>query len=386
MKTASVPVSRAISIPPLGSIDWVLTGTVGGLVGFGLLMLLSASSLMADATYGNALHFPSRQLAGVALGALLGGIVLVLPWPTLRRLSWPAYLVCLLGLVLVLTPLGNEANGASRWIGIGGVHVQPSEFAKVAVVMILANYLDANAGRLGDFVGVVFPAIGLVVPVILLLLFEPDFGSAVITAGAAGVCLFLAGLRWRWLGMLGSLAALATSALVLVEPYRLRRLVSFLDPYADPEGAGYQVVQAWIALASGGMSGEGLAAGVSQRGFLPEAHTDFIAAVVAEELGAIGWCVLVVAYAVLIFRGTTVAAKSKDVFGTVMAGGLTGLLAMNVLINLGVVVGWLPAKGLVLPFMSYGVSAVAAHLLCIALLVRTAVEARSPTPPATGAS
>lgn len=353
--------------------DWILLAVVVGLIGFGLLMLASASSYVADDTYGNALHFPARQLAGLAGGAVVGGALVFAPWYRVRRMGWPAYALALFGLVLVLTPLGVEANGAARWIGMGGVNIQPSEFAKIALILLLASYLDANSGRLRDVVGVVVPTLWLVLPMLVLLLFEPDFGSTVIMACLTGLLLILAGLRWRWVALLGALGSFAGGMLVAIEPYRWRRLTSFLNPYADPEGAGYQVVQAWIAMAMGGLRGEGMATGVAQRGFLPEAHTDFIAAVVTEELGAAGWLLLIICYGLLLWRGTVIATRAPDLFGSLLAGGITGLFGMQIFINLGVVAGWMPAKGLVLPFMSYGASAVAAHAICIALLLRVAL-------------
>jgi cell division protein FtsW len=369
---------RARLLPAPGHLDWVVVGVVAVLCGFGLLMLASASSYLADDTYGNAFHFPARQAAGLALGVTVGVALMAASWRQVRRLAWPIYGLSIVGLLLVFSPLGYEANGAARWISLGGLNLQPSEFAKIAVILIMAHYLDANAGRLTDVIGVVVPALGLIAPLLVLLLFEPDFGSTVILAGLTGLSLLLAGLRWRWVGLLGLLGAHGGGVLILIEPYRLRRLTGFLDPFADPEGAGYQVVQAWIAMAMGGVGGEGLASGVAQRGFLPEAHTDFIAAVVTEELGAPGWVLLVVAYALLLWRGTVIATRAPDMFGTLLAGGVTGLLGMQVCINLGVVAGFMPAKGLVLPFMSYGASAIAAHAICVALLLKTALSSEPP--------
>ncbi len=343
---------RARLLPAPGHLDWVVVGVVAVLCGFGLLMLASASSYLADDTYGNAFHFPARQAAGLALGVTVGVALMAASWRQVRRLAWPIYGLSIVGLLLVFSPL--------------------------AVILIMAHYLDANAGRLTDVIGVVVPALGLIAPLLVLLLFEPDFGSTVILAGLTGLSLLLAGLRWRWVGLLGLLGAHGGGVLILIEPYRLRRLTGFLDPFADPEGAGYQVVQAWIAMAMGGVGGEGLASGVAQRGFLPEAHTDFIAAVVTEELGAPGWVLLVVAYALLLWRGTVIATRAPDMFGTLLAGGVTGLLGMQVCINLGVVAGFMPAKGLVLPFMSYGASAIAAHAICVALLLKTALSSEPP--------
>jgi cell division protein FtsW len=370
----SVTSSSGLEARAHGRWDWWLIVTTALLVGFGLLMMLSSSSLMADATYGNALHFVIRQAVGMIMGALGGVVVLLMPWKPLRRLSWWAWIGTIVLLALVFTPLGNEANGSYRWISLGPINIQPSEYAKVALILVLANYLAANEGRLHDVVGTLVPAIALPVPILLLVIVEPDFGSTVVLSAIVGLMLFLAGLAWRWVIGGGALGVALLAFVAVLEPYRMRRLSSFLDPFADPEGSGYQVVQGWIALASGGLWGQGLASGVAQRGFLPEAHTDFISAVVGEELGAVGFVALVGLYLMLLWRGTHIATRAPDLFGNLVAMGCTALLGMQAVINLGVVVGWLPAKGLVLPFMSYGASAVTVHVLCIALLLRVGLE------------
>ncbi len=374
---AESPVRRARehdAVPPLGSWDWWLLGTVVLQMAFGILMILSASSLFADARYGNSLHFAIRQLAGLGMGATLGFVLIRQPWSRLRALAWPVFGVALFGLLLVLTPLSHSANGATRWISLGGINFQPSEFGKLALIFVLSHYLSCNEGRLNDFFGVVIPAMAVPFPLLLLVMLQPDFGTTVILAGLCGLLLFLAGLRWSWVGALGGTGLAALGVVAVLAPYRVRRMTSFLDPFADSEGAGYQVVQGWIALASGGISGRGLATGLAQSGFLPEAHTDFIAAVVGEEFGAVGWAVLVLSYAVIVWRGTVIADRSTDLFGTLLAMGITVLLAMQAIINLGVVVGWLPAKGLVLPFLSYGSSAALVHTLAIALLLRVSMQ------------
>jgi cell division protein FtsW len=376
--TVDVPSEPAPTAAPAqanaGHVDWALLLAVTLLVGLGLLMMLSASSLKADADYGDAFHFLSRQVMGLGLGLVGGMGILAMPWRLLRKASWWAYFGVLVALLLVFTPLGHLVNGSYRWIKLGPVNLQPSEFAKLALILVLANYLAANEGRLRDMVGVLVPAIGLPVPILMLVLFEPDFGSSVILVSLCGLMLFLAGLQKRWLFLLGIVAVVGMAGLLVLEPYRVARLVSFRDPWADPDGSGYQVVQGWIALASGGPFGEGIGSGVAQRGFLPEAHTDFISAVIGEELGAAGWIGMIGAYLVVIWRGTHISTRAPDLFGMLVGMGLTTLLGMQAIINLGVVIGWLPAKGLVLPFMSYGSSAVTVHILAVAILLRIALE------------
>lgn len=370
--------------PSRGGFDWPLLGFASVLASLGLLMILSASSLDADATYGNAFHFVTRQLVGLGLGAGLVVVVLSVPWGWLRQSVWLAYGASFLSLLAVMSPLGHSAKGAARWIKLGPLNLQPSEFAKVALVLVLSAYLSNNRGRLKDVVATGTPGVGLLMALVFPIIYQKDFGTTVILLGLAGVLFFVAGLQWRYIGAgLASGFALLVG-MVLIEPYRMKRLVSFTDPFADPDGAGYQVVQGWIALASGGMFGTGLATGVAQRGFLPEAHTDFISAVIGEELGAVGWTFTMLVVLGMIWRGFHIANHARDLFGMLVATGLTTMLAAQAVINVGVVGGVVPPKGLVLPFLSYGASAALVHTLCIGILLRISLESGRPAeePPA----
>jgi cell division protein FtsW len=377
MSTALPAVPDPERPSPLAAVrrlDWWLLGTVVLFLGYGLLMILSATSLVADQRYTDPFHYILRQGAGVVGGLTLATAVVLTPWTWLRRAAWPAYLAGLVGLMLVFTPLGHTAYAATRWISLGGIHLQPSEFAKLGLILVMAHYLAANEGRLSDLLGVVVPALAIVLPMIVLLMLEPDFGTTVVTSVLVFLMLVIAGLHWGWVTTLGVLGGVLLSVGAVIAPYRVERLTSFLDPMSYPDTSGYQVIQGWIAMASGGWYGQGLASGVAQRGNLPEAHTDFISAVVGEELGAVGWIVLVGLYLVFVWRGFGIAARSRTLFGTLVAAAVTTLLASQAVINLGVVVGWMPAKGLVLPFMSYGASAVVAHLLAVGLLLRVSME------------
>ncbi len=355
-------------------LDLPLLCVAVALAGFGLLMILSASSLSADATFGDAFHYVTRQLVGLALGAALAFVVVVSPWRLVRRAAWPSYLATLALLFAVMTPLGHSAKGATRWIDVGPFNVQPSELSKVALVLILADFLANNRGRLKDVVGVVLPGLGLLAPLVFFVVLQKDFGTTVILLGLTGVLFFVAGLQWRWVfAGIGSAAGLL-ALLVAIEPYRIKRLVSFLDPFADADGGGYQVVQGWIALATGGAWGAGLGSGVAQRGFLPEAHTDFISAVVGEELGVLGFVFVVLLQIGLVARASAIARRSADLFGLFAALGIGTMFGAQAIINLGVVGGMLPAKGLVLPFLSYGASAAVVHTGCVGLLLRISME------------
>ena len=362
--------------PPGGfkSLDWPLAGLYVVIAGFGLLMILSASSLEADAEYGDALRYVVRQMAGIGGGVALTAVIVMSPMRWLRKAVWPAFALSLVGLLMILTPLAHSANGATRWFRLGPVNVQPSEFMKIALVLGFSHYLSLNEGRLKD-PAVLFSSAGLLLIPVLFILPQKDFGTTVILFGLSGVLLFVAGLAWRWVFAFAGLVGASLAGLVAIEPYRMQRLVSFLAPFADQGGAGYQVVQGWIALATGGLFGQGLASGVAQRGFLPEAHTDFIAAVVGEELGAVGWALMVLMLLGIVWRALVIASRSPSLFGMLTATGMAALLGAQAIINLGVVGGVMPNKGLVLPFLSYGASAVLAHTLIVGILLRISMEA-----------
>lgn len=356
--------------------DKPLLFVVSLLLCFGFIMIYSASALEADEKYGNALHFTMRQGIGAIAGCVGIVVLQIMPIDLLKRWSIWMYLLGIIALILVFTPLGYTAYGASRWIRLGGINIQSSEFAKIALILLLASYLSNNEGRLSDIVGVVVPALVIPLPVIGLLLAEPDFGTTVITVGITGVMLFVAGLQWRFTFLIGAALGAVFSFIAVLEPYRIRRFTSFLDPFKDPEGSGYQVIQGWIAMGSGGWWGQGIATGVAKRGGLPEAHNDFISAVVAEELGVWGWSILIFLYIVLIWRAYQISSHANDLYGSLIGTAVTTMLGVQIVINLGVVVGWMPSKGLVLPFMSYGASAVVAYLICVGLLLRISSETK----------
>lgn len=381
MTTASLP---AVQDPPahgplatLRRVDWLLLGTTLFLLAFGMLMILSASSNYADHRYGNSLHFVTRQGMGVGLGLVSMAVVLFSPMKWIRRGGVWVYVVALIGMLLVFTPLGHKAYGAVRWISLGPIKIQPSEFARIGLVLVLGVFLHRNQGRINDIVGVLLMVVLITLPMIGLLMAQPDFGTTLLTGVLVFVMVFLSGLRWGWIAMLAVVGGVLGVFGAIVAPYRHKRITAFLSPFENLEGSGHQVIQGWIAMASGGWTGQGIAGGIAQRGNLPEAHTDFIGAVVGEDLGALGMIVLVVAFGVLVWRGYAIAARARTLYGTLIAAALTTLLASQAVVNLGVLVGWAPPKGLVLPFMSYGSSAVVAHLLCVALILRISVDSET---------
>lgn len=222
-----------------GAFDWSLLVLAAMLTGLGLLMMLSASSLKADADYGDAFHFVTRQIMGLGLGVTGAVAVLMMPWRTLRRASWLFYAVNIAMLAMVFLPgIGFGANGARRWVTFGFLNLQPSEFTKIAIILVLSDFLTRNEGRVNDLMGVLTVTALIPVPALLLVLAEPDFGSTVVLSALCALMVFLAGLRWIWFGLLGGLGVGGLGFVMLLEPYRVRRLTSFMDPFADKENAG----------------------------------------------------------------------------------------------------------------------------------------------------
>ncbi len=349
------------------------------LVGLGLLMVLSAGEYLANKEFRNPLHFFQRQLLSLGMGVGAATAVL-LPGGWWRRLAMPFYGVSLaLVWAVQVGGLGHTAKGAARWIDLGPVNLQPSELGKLGVAFALSHYFANHAGRLRDVVGVVLPGLLLFyAPMVLGIVLQRDLGTILLMSGVAFVALVLAGLELRWLALGGAVAAAGAVLLVLAEPYRVSRVLHFLDPLTYHDTEGYQVSQGWVAIAMGGPGGVGYGRGAAQQGFLPEAHTDMISAVLFEELGLPGWLLMFALYAVVLGRGVQIALASRSVYDMLLAGTLTALLGAQVVINTGVVVGLLPPKGLVLPFLSYGASALLAHLIIVAVLLRVDRHNRMP--------
>lgn len=364
--------------------DRKLIAVVLALLVLGLVMVQSASGPVASDRMHDPWFYVKRQSFAMIPGLVGCAILAFLPYETLRRYAWGAYGAVIVALLLVFVPgISHGANGATRWIGMGSVHLQPSEFAKIVVVLCMAHFLDQHAGRLNDARRVLLPALLIPVPLLVLVLAEPDFGTTVIIGGMAFLTLYVAGLSTRWiyaicaLGVAGIIPALTFAA------YRMERVKSFLDPWADAAGSGYQVIQSLIAFHSGGLTGRGLGESQAKHLFLPEPWTDFVASVLAEELGLVGVFALLGLYTLLVWRGLHIARNAPDLFGTLLATSLTAALGLQAFFNLGVVTGIVPPKGLVLPFMSYGASAIIAHLFCVGMLLNvSAASARKKPEPA----
>ncbi|MGH8435141.1 MAG: putative lipid II flippase FtsW [Pseudomonas sp.] len=362
-------------------LDFPLLAGCLALLGLGLVLITSASSEVAAVQSGNPLYHMIRHLVYLVLGIGAAGLMMIIPLATWQRLGWLLLVAAFGLLVLVLVPgIGREVNGAMRWIGFGAFNVQPSEIAKVFVVIYLAGYLVRRQEEVREsWMGFFKPFIVLL-PMAGLLLMEPDFGATVVMMGAAAAMLFLGGVGLFRFSLMVALAVGAVFVLVQAQPYRMARLVTFTDPWADQFGSGYQLTQALIAFGRGEWLGVGLGNSIQKQFYLPEAHTDFVFAVLAEELGLVGALATVGLFVFVSVRALYIglwAEKAKQFFAAYVAYGLAFLWIGQFLINIGVNVGLLPTKGLTLPFLSYGGSSLVICCACLGLLLRIEWERRT---------
>ena len=343
------------------------------LIMLGIVMVYSTSAIYAKETYGDSAYFLKRHLVYLCLGLLLSGWVLTVEPQQIRRWSKPLMAFTLLLLLAVLVPgVGHKVSGARRWFRLGWVSLQPSEFAQTAVILYLADLLTRKRSQLENFFHGMLPPLIVVGITILLILAEPDLGTSVATATVALILLFIAGVPLKVLAPILLSAIPAVAGLVMMKPYRVRRIVSYLNPWADPEGAGFQLIQSLVALGSGGLFGVGLGESRQKLFYLPAAHTDFIFSVIGEELGFIGATVILILLGFLFWYGIRLALSAPDGFGLLVGLGIVMLLALETLVHIGVATGAIPTKGLPLPFISYGGSSLIANLVSIAVLLNVA--------------
>ena len=350
-------------------VDKTLFLAATGLLALGLLMVYSASFPDSQQTWGHDLHYVLRQAVFVTVGmiVLLAGLLI-----DYRAYRNPlvigiavAGVVGLLVLVLTLPPTA----GARRWIDLGPFNLQPSEIAKLVIVGFLAFYLSRKDERINDFWFGLMPAISVAGFIVLLIAIEPDLGTAVVISGIVAVMLWVAGLSWRYLLRFSGAVLVLGVAEIARNGYQLRRISAFLNPWADPGDTGFQTVQSLIAVGMGGWTGVGLAAGKQKLFFLPAPYTDFIYAVVAEELGLVGATAVVLAFVVILWRGVRAALRAPDPFGFYLGTGLTAALFLQALVNLSVVVNLIPTTGIPLPLVSYGGSSLIVSCAAIGILL-----------------
>jgi cell division protein FtsW len=355
----------------------LLVATVAVLNVVGVVMVLSASSVASLTDYGSPWYFFFRQLIWTALGLAAFVFAIRFDYRSWRRLIRPLLVVSAALLVVVLVPgVGIYVSGSRRWLGAGIFRFQPSEIAKLALLLYSADLVSRRAGELHDWRRVVRPVVLVLGGFTLLVMREPDLGSALVLALVVVAVLVAGGVRPRHLAVVGAGTVSIVMFLALLEPYRRVRMLTFLHPFADSTNAGYQISQSLIALGSGGLTGVGLGAGRAKWNFLPNAHTDFIFAIIGEELGLIGCCLVIALFVAFGVLGTRAALRAPDRFGALVAAGVTMWVVGQAVVNIGAVVGLLPVTGIPLPFVSFGGSALITTMLASGMLVNIARQGR----------
>mgnify|MGYP001812785197 FL=1 len=374
MSVAATEFDRTMSRPRQLEIDPLLIFAVASLLLLGVVMVASASMSVAEREYGSAFFYLQRHAAHLVVGLLLGLVVLGIPSEWWRAGSPVALMFAFALLLVVLLPgVGHEVNGSVRWIRLGPLNLQVSEPARLLIMIYLCGYLLRHGDAVrASLVGFAKPLV-VVALACALLLAQPDFGAATVLLATCLGIMFLAGVRFSHFLLLFVVAALALAALALSSDYRIARLKGFLDPWADPFNGGFQLTQSLIAIGSGHVGGTGLGASVQKLFYLPEAHTDFVFAVLAEEFGLVGVVTIVVLYAVLVWRAMLIGAAAQAgsrYFQALLAGGIGIWFGIQSSVNIGVNMGLLPTKGLTLPLISYGGSSLVVSLMAVALLFR----------------
>jgi len=357
------------------SVDrWMFTVTAI-LVFIGLVMVFSASAVMAKERYGSAYEFLIKQMIWAVAGLIAMIVAMKVDY---KHLKQPAIVFTLLGattVFLISVFFLDRAHGTHRWFHLGPFSFQPSELAKPALILFLAWFLENKTKAMDDWRNTLLPAVAPTVVFLALIVFQPDLGTAIACAGITACVLFVAGIRLRYFGYSFLASLLPLYFLIFHVSYRKDRILAFLNPYADPQGRGFHMIQSLIAVATGGVTGLGLMEGKQKLFYLPEPHTDFIFAVTAEELGLVGALTVVILFAIFIWRGTRAALRTQDNFGRFLAVGITSMIVLQAFINISVVLGLMPTKGIPLPFVSYGGSSLFVTLACVGVLLNITKQA-----------
>lgn len=356
----------------LRDIDRLLILSTLALVAVGVVMVYSTSYIMAMKRFGDQYFFVKKHLTYAAAGLLAFVLASRVPYTFYRKMAYPALILAALFLICIFIPgLGFTAGGARRWVRLGPIAFQPSEPAKLAVIFFMAYSLAAKSEKIKDFAvgflpNILFPGI-----IILLIMSEPDLGTSITLALIVLLLNFAAGVRIRHLLALGACALPFVYIVIHKFAYMMNRIMVFLDPWKDPEGKGFQMVQSFLAFGSGGLHGAGLGEGKQKLFFLPEAHTDFILSVIGEELGLIGVGAVILLYVLFLYCGIKIAVKArgKDLHACYLALGLTFMVVLQAAINMAVVMGLLPPKGLPLPFISYGGTSLVVNMAAVGIIL-----------------
>ena len=348
----------------------------------GAVMIFSASAITAQQMYGHSYIFVARQAAWLVMGLLGMFALMKLDYHRLREPAVVYTVLCVVVVMLVGTFFLDKSHATHRWIKLGPLNLQPSEMAKLAIILYLAWFLDLRPRRetslefrKQDFLQTILPAVAPILVCVALIVAQPDLGTSVDVVLIMAAILFVAGLSWKWLAVGAAAGLPALLLLIMNASYRQARLMAFLHPDSDPQGAGFQLLQSLIAVGSGGFTGVGLMESKQKLFYLPEAHTDFIFAVICEELGFLGATIVIALFATYAWRGLRAAFNAPDGFGRMVALGVTAMVLFQALINFAVVLGMMPTKGIPLPFVSYGGSSLLVMLLATGVLLNISQQA-----------
>ena len=352
-----------------GPPDFVLFITTLALVGIGLVMVFSSSSVTANINYDDPYYYFKKQLVWVVISIVAMIVVMKVNFHRLKDFAIPVLVIALVCLVLVVTPLGVEVKGSSRWFQIGPARFAPSELAKLAMVIFLAKSMEANINKITSFSKGVVPYIFMLALVCGLIMLQPDLGTAFALAGTVFCMMLVAGAKWSHLGYISLAGLAAVAAAIYFEPYRMERMIAFTNPWKYASDEGFQTIQSLYALGSGGLFGMGLGRSRQKFFYLPEQHTDFIFAILGEELGFIGVMLVVSLFLLFAWRGFKIAMNAPDNFSSLLAAGTTIMIVFQAAINIGVVSGALPVTGITLPFISYGGTSLLFSMIGVGLLL-----------------
>jgi cell division protein FtsW len=357
------------------SVDrWLFTVTML-LVFLGLVMVFSASAVMARERFGSPYAFLSKQLIWAVAGLFAMVVTMRVDY---RRYKHPALVFSMMGfttLLLISVFFLDRSHNTHRWIHAGGFSFQPSELAKPVLILFLAHFLESRSKAIDDVRNTLLPAAAPVLVCLALIVLQPDLGTAIACAGIVACILFVAGMRMRYFGYAFGASLLPLYVLIFHVAWRRDRILAFLNPYADRQGSGFHIIQSLIAVGTGGVTGTGLMEGKQKLFYLPEPHTDFIFAVTAEELGLVGALFVVTLFAIFLWRGMRVCWRMEDLFGRYLAVGITTMVVLQAFINISVVLGLMPTKGIPLPLVSYGGSSLFVTLACVGVLLNITKQA-----------
>ena len=372
------PNFRAKTEDQKAQIDRTLLVIVIVLLMVGLLMVYSSSNAISREHRDNSYHYLKMQALWCCLGLIAMTATTFFKYENYERLSWLLLFIAGVLLVFVYVPgIGVKRGGGVRWVRFGRFSFQPAEFAKLAIIIYMARFLNRNSEYIRSFKRGILPCLLTLAVLFALIYKQPDFGSVVLIGMVVFVMMFVGGARVHQMIFVMLTAGLVALVEIWRAPYRLARLTTFLDPWKDPGGKGYHIVQSFYALGAGGIMGRGLGAGMQKLHYLPVPHTDFIYAVIGEELGFAGSLFIILLFMVIVWRGVRISMFTEDRFGSLLAIGITSLLGIQAMINIGVVIGALPTKGLTLPFVSFGGSSMLVSLAAIGILLNISKTTRT---------